>query len=88
MNSLKVIPLRDIRTSDSKLSQEILSLNLNEYNSIGKIKTTDNDNLIVSYTPKRAKKDEYNRTKGLKRLENAPADLFGQAAGVIRTVLK
>ena len=58
-----------IRTSDSKLSQEILSLNLNEYNSIGKIKTTDNDNLIVSYTPKRAKKDEYNRTKGLKRLE-------------------
>ena len=58
-----------IRTSDSKLSQEILSLNLNEDNSIGKIKTTDNDNLIVSYTPKRAKKDEYNRTKGLKRLE-------------------
>lgn len=45
-----------IRTSDSKLSQEILSLNLNEDNSIGKIKTTDNDNLIVSYTPKRAKK--------------------------------
>ena len=58
-----------IRTSDSKLSQEILSLNLNEDNSICKIKTTDNDNLIVSYTPKRAKKDEYNRTKGLKRLE-------------------
>ena len=29
----------------------------------------NNDNLIVSYTPKRAKKDEYNRTKGLKRLE-------------------
>ena len=58
-----------IRTSDSKLSQEILSLNLNEDNSIGKIKTPNNDNLIVSYTPKRAKKDEYNRTKGLKRLE-------------------
>jgi len=58
-----------IRTSDSKLSQEILSLNLNEDSSINRIKTINGDNLIVSYTPKRAKKDEHNRTKGLKRLE-------------------
>src|SRR5574344_1505622 len=49
--------------------EELLSLNLKEDNDICKIKTKDNDNLIVSYTPKRAKKDEYNRTKGLKRLE-------------------
>lgn len=58
-----------LKNSDLKLSQEILSLKLNEDSSINRIKTINGDNLIVSYTPKRAKKDEHNRTKGLKRLE-------------------
>jgi transposase len=58
-----------IKNSDSKLSEQILSLNLKEDNATGKIKNARGDNLIVSYSSKRARKDEYNRIKGLKRLE-------------------
>lgn len=47
---------------------KILSLNLDEENSISSIKK-DNDRLVISYTSKRAKKDKYNREKGLRRLE-------------------
>lgn len=58
-----------IKNSDSKLSEQILSLNLTEDNSTAKIIKDDKDILVLSYTLKRARKDEYNRIKGLKRLE-------------------
>jgi CRISPR/Cas system-associated endonuclease/helicase Cas3 len=48
--------------------KEILSLNLNDENNLASVKK-DDLTLILSYTQKRAKKDKYNREKGLKRLE-------------------
>jgi transposase len=48
--------------------EKILALNLDEKNSISSIKK-DDDTLVISYTDKRARKDKYNREKGLKRLE-------------------
>ena len=47
---------------------KILSLNLNDENQVSSIKKGD-DTLIISFTEKRARKDKYNREKGLERLE-------------------
>lgn len=58
-----------LKNSDNKLSKKILALNLNEVNWVDKIDLDSENRIIVSYTSKRARKDEYNRSKGLKRLE-------------------
>jgi transposase len=58
-----------IRNSDAALSQKILDLKLIADGDTGVIANDDGDRLVVSYTDKRARNDEYNRTKGLRRLE-------------------
>ncbi len=57
-----------IKNENHITKKEILSLNLNDENNLASIKK-DDLTLILSYTQKRAKKDKYNREKGLKRLE-------------------
>jgi transposase len=57
-----------IKNESNLLKQQILSLNLNDGESIVINKETGR-RLIVSFSTKRAKKDEYNRKRGLKRLE-------------------
>ena len=57
-----------IKNETHVTKDKILSLKLNIHNSISSIKKGD-DTLILSYTDKRARKDKYNREKGLKRLE-------------------
>jgi transposase len=57
-----------IKNESNRVKQQILSLKLeNGQNTV--IKKSDNQRLVISYTNKRAKKDENNRTRGLKRLE-------------------
>lgn len=57
-----------IKNETHLTKEKILSLGLNENNSISSIKKGD-DTLVLSYTLKRAKKDKHNREKGLQRLE-------------------
>lgn len=57
-----------IKNESTRIKQQILSLELeNGQNAV--IKKSGNQRLIVSYTSKRAKKDESNRNRGLQRLE-------------------
>jgi len=57
-----------IKNETQKIKTEILSLNLKPGES--KIITKDDfQKLIISYSEKRAKKDKYNRERGLKKLE-------------------
>lgn len=58
-----------IKNSTDKIAQEILNLKLCEDGQSALIKKDDGDNLIITYTEKRAKKDAHNRKKGLTRLE-------------------
>lgn len=67
-NDYKYILGARIKNENYITKNKIISLNLNENNSISSIKK-DDDTLVVSYTIKRAKKDKYNREKGLLRLE-------------------
>lgn len=57
-----------IKNESNRIKQQILSFELEDGQSVV-IKKSDNHRLIVSYTRRRAKKDESNRTRGLKRLE-------------------
>lgn len=57
-----------IKNETHVTKEKILALNLTAENSISSIKKGD-DTLVLSYTSKRARKDKYNREKGLKRLE-------------------
>jgi transposase len=57
-----------IKNESNLLKQQILSLKLNDGQSAVICKEPGR-RLIVSYSAKRAKKDEYNRNRGLKRLE-------------------
>ena len=57
-----------IKSESELLKQKILNLHLNDGES-RIIKKDDNTRIIISYSNKRAKKDKYNREKGLKRLE-------------------
>ena len=50
------------------IKNEILSLKLND-GETKEIHKTDGNRLIISYSEKRAKKDEHNRKRGLSRLE-------------------
>jgi transposase len=57
-----------IKNESKKLKEKILALDLNNGQS-KIIKTADGLKLIISYSVKRAKKDKYNRDRGLQRLE-------------------
>ena len=57
-----------IKNENHITKSKILSLNLDENNAIATVAKSD-DTLVLSYTDKRAKKDKYNREKGLARLE-------------------
>jgi len=56
-----------IKNESSNLKQEILSKNWSK-DKIYSIETSDHDNLIITYSKKRAKKDKANREKGIERL--------------------
>jgi len=58
-----------IKNEASTIKEKIIANDYSE-NPINRIKITDNENLIISYSEKRAKKDVYNRKRGLIRLEN------------------
>ena len=56
------------KTSLSMLKKQITASRIQDGQTIC-IKKQDNDRLIVSYSKKRATKDEHNRKRGLQRLE-------------------
>ncbi len=58
-----------IKNENSSIKKWILSLE--KLNGVFYETTKDNARLIISYSDKRAKKDKYNRDKGIKRLEKA-----------------
>jgi len=58
-----------IKNETDNIAKKILDLNLWKDGQNATIKKEDKDKLIVTYTEKRAKKDAYNRKKGLLRLE-------------------
>lgn len=58
-----------IKNDTDAIAQKILALRLCEDGQSARIKKDDGDNLIVTYTEKRAKKDAHTRKKGLTRLE-------------------
>jgi len=57
-----------IKNESDSIKQQILNLNLNNRQN-ATIKKKDNIRLIISYSDKRARKDENNRQRGLNRLE-------------------
>ena len=59
-----------IKNESSTVKQWILSLN-KEDNVCNELKRPNGERLIVSYSEKRAKKDAYNRTRGIARLRKA-----------------
>jgi len=59
-----------IKNETNKVKKQIENLNLAD-GQIAKIKKADNTVLFVSYSDKRAKKDAFNRERGLKRLEKS-----------------
>jgi len=58
-----------IKNDTDAVAQKILALQLCEDGQSTLIKKDNGDNLIVTYSEKRAKNDAYNRKKGLSRLE-------------------
>jgi len=64
-----------IKNESSKIKQQILNLNLSSQNPLGVISKHSNlrkkylTRLVVSYSATRVRKDQYNRKKGLRRLE-------------------
>jgi transposase len=61
-----------IKNEKPQIKEHILSLNLGE-GMCTSIKKGDGSSLIISYTASRARKDRFNRERGLKRLEKALA---------------
>jgi transposase len=59
-----------IKNETNKVKKQIENLNLTD-GQITKIEKADNTVLFVSYSDKRAKKDAFNRERGLKRLEKS-----------------
>lgn len=57
-----------LKNESRKIKEQILAKNLRDQ-QIVTIRTLSNKRLIVSYSSKRARKDEHNRRRGLKRLE-------------------
>jgi len=58
-----------IKNESDKISKKIMELNLSTDGAISTIIKENGDRLIITYTEKRAKKDQHNRKKGLNRLE-------------------
>ena len=58
-----------IKNETDVIQTKILNLHLYEDGKSAIIKKDNSDRLVVTYTEKRAKKDAYNRKKGLARLE-------------------
>jgi transposase len=58
-----------IKNEPDSISKQIMELNLSKDGEISTIEKENGDRLIITYTDKRAKKDQYNRKKGLARLE-------------------
>lgn len=56
-----------IKNEQVKIKQKILSLNLS--NGKSEVISKDNLKLIITYSEDRAKKDKYNREKGIRKLE-------------------
>ncbi len=67
-NNYKYIVGARIKNESDKLKSQILSLNLKDGQSTSLTKN-NGERLIVSYSQQRAKKDQYNRKRGLNRLE-------------------
>jgi transposase len=67
-NNYKYIVGARIKNESDKLKSQILSLNLKDGQSTS-ITKNNGERLIVSYSQQRAKKDQYNRKRGLNRLE-------------------
>lgn len=59
-----------IKNETQPIQRQILQLNLHDGQSISLIKQ-DGHKLIISYSQQRARKDAYNRKRGLERLEKA-----------------
>ena len=58
-----------VKNETDLIKKKILNLELNSNKDITYIDKSKDERLIITYTQNRAKKDEYNRKKGLKRLE-------------------
>jgi transposase len=59
-----------IKNEKRAIQEQILAFPL-ENGKSAEIKKTDNERLIISYSEKRAKKDAYNRIRGIAKLEKA-----------------
>ncbi|MCB9230224.1 MAG: IS1634 family transposase [Bacteroidia bacterium] len=57
-----------IKAGAKKIKEEILKLKLEDGKS-AVLKQEDGKRLVISYSSKRARKDEYNRNRGIKKLE-------------------
>lgn len=58
-----------IKNTNSEVKNKIIDLKLFKDNTIGYVILDNGDRLIVTYDEQRAKNDEYNRKKGMARLE-------------------
>jgi len=58
-----------IKKLDARLSRAIHDLQLQTDGAVGELRLEDGTRLIVSYSEQRAKKDRYNRQRGLQRLQ-------------------
>lgn len=67
-NSYEFILGARIKNESETVKSKIVERNLQD-NEFAVIEKSENLKLIISYSDKRAKKDEYNRKKGLERLE-------------------
>jgi transposase len=59
-----------IKNETENIQEKILNLKLKEDGQFKIIEKDNEDKLIISYSKKRAKKDSYNRKKGLSKLED------------------
>ena len=57
-----------IKNENTAVKQRILALNLRE-GQVASVRTDDGLRIVVSYTEKRRKKDAFNRSRGLQRLQ-------------------
>lgn len=58
-----------IKSTTNEIKEKIVNLNLDEKKDISTIVLSNKQKLIISYSKKRAKKDNYTREKGLQKLK-------------------
>ena len=61
-----------IKNENTAVKRRILALNLRE-GQVASVRTDDDLRIVVSYTEKRRKKDAFNRSRGLQRLQTKVA---------------